>query len=62
MTDEFKLNNNENMVLHINTDREIYFSVKDINQKETMVSISEFYRALKNIETLLGRKTKGEKK
>ena len=52
MTDELKLDNNENMVLHIVPDGEIYFSVKDINQKETMVSISEFYKALRNIENI----------
>lgn len=60
MTDKFNLESNECMVLHISRDREIYFSVKDINQKETMVSISEFYRALKNIETLLKGNIKDE--
>lgn len=60
MNDKFKLNNNESMLLHINTDQEIYFSVKDINQKEIMVSISEFYRALKNIETLFRKDIQDE--
>lgn len=58
MNDKLKLDNNENMVLHINKEGGIYFLVRDINQKETMVSISEFYRTLKNIETSLERKKK----
>lgn len=60
MNDKLKLDNNDGAVFHINTDREIYFSIKDINQKETMVSISEVYRALRNIETLLGGNVKFE--
>ena len=60
MNDKLKLDNNDGAVLHIDTDREIYFSIKDINQKETMVSISEVYRALRNIETLLGGNVKFE--
>ncbi len=60
MNDKFKLDNNNNALLHINMDREIYFSIKDIDQKETMVSISEVYRALRNIETLLGGNVKFE--
>ena len=60
MSDKLKLTNNDGAVLHIDTDREIYFSIKDINQKETMVSISEIYRVLKNIETLFGRNIKVE--
>lgn len=58
MNKKFNLNGNENMVLHFNKDGEIYLLIKDINQKETMVSISEIYKALKNIETLLKRKEK----
>ena len=55
MTDNFKLESNEPLAFHINTDQEIYFSIKDINQKETMVSISEIYRVLRNVETVLRR-------
>ena len=60
MNDKLKISNIDGAVLHIDTDREIYFSIKDIDQKETMVSISEVYRALKNIETLLGGNIKRE--
>ena len=60
MNNKFKIESNDNMMFHINTDREIYFSIKDINGKETTISISELYRVLKNIETSLGGNIKVE--
>ena len=60
MTDKFKIESDESFVLQIYPDEEIYFSLKDINQEETMVSISEIYRVLRNVETLLGKELEDE--